>query len=374
MISYSALTNYGKVTLPSAEGWGTSMNILKDPNRGIFTRRKNKVGETSFITDDIDAAGDRASEAIRVFARGTNPSVSVMYNNIGTAGGQAAGGLSAKSSLRDQRQIGLDQHGLPKMTNVAGAHARNTSTMASLPYKIMNGGAFRPPILTQSQRLPLSRQARAPTNAFTGKGFADFSKKLRIPASSLKTREVKDALRKIRVPSTICKKRLSELRAPQDLHHKIREAMLMQGKTAETNKSDSKHFKAADVHVDMKKFVRKDCRKATNVGYTKASRFTKRNASSRTRELLRNVPSSTWAGVTMSKTFAPRETTYRLKNTLAKGGFEGKASKPLEAATVARSVECSRANIAEAAKLLPLSAATFARSACLPNSNISILA
>ena len=28
-ISYSGLTNYGKVTLPSAESWGTNMNILR---------------------------------------------------------------------------------------------------------------------------------------------------------------------------------------------------------------------------------------------------------------------------------------------------------------------------------------------------------
>ena len=57
------------------------MNILKDPPKSLMTRRRNKVGQTASITEDIDAAGDRAAEAIPVFARGTNPSVSVM--NLG---------------------------------------------------------------------------------------------------------------------------------------------------------------------------------------------------------------------------------------------------------------------------------------------------
>ena len=53
-ISYSGLTNYGKATLPSAESWGTNMNILRDPPKSITTRRIDKVGQTSEITTMID--------------------------------------------------------------------------------------------------------------------------------------------------------------------------------------------------------------------------------------------------------------------------------------------------------------------------------
>ena len=109
-ISYSGLTNYGKVSLPSVEDWGTNMNILRDPPKSIMTRRKDKIGETSSLTEMIDDSSDRACEAIRVYARGTNPSVSVMYNNngINSGGGIVAGG----------------------------------QVQAKLPYRIMNGGAL----------------------------------------------------------------------------------------------------------------------------------------------------------------------------------------------------------------------------------------
>ena len=30
MLSYSAITNSGKVTLPSVDSWGTNMNIIKE--------------------------------------------------------------------------------------------------------------------------------------------------------------------------------------------------------------------------------------------------------------------------------------------------------------------------------------------------------
>ena len=46
----SALTTYAKCTLPSVEGWGTNMNIVRDPPKSIHTRRKDKVGDTSEIT------------------------------------------------------------------------------------------------------------------------------------------------------------------------------------------------------------------------------------------------------------------------------------------------------------------------------------
>ena len=87
-ISYSGLTNYGKATLPSAESWGTNMNILRDPPKSITTRRIDKVGQTSEITSMIDDSENRACEAINVYARGVNPMVSVSYDNTGNNGGQ----------------------------------------------------------------------------------------------------------------------------------------------------------------------------------------------------------------------------------------------------------------------------------------------
>ena len=94
-LSYSGLVNYGATTLPSVESWGTNMNILRDPPKSIHTRRIDKVGETSSITEMIDASGDRAAEAILVYPRGVNPMVGVSYGNNG--GGGQTGSLTGLS-------------------------------------------------------------------------------------------------------------------------------------------------------------------------------------------------------------------------------------------------------------------------------------
>jgi hypothetical protein len=168
-LSYSGLTNYGRVTLPSVETWGTNMNILRDPPKSVMTRRINKVGETSSITQMIDDSSNRACEAIQVYARGLNPCVSVSYNNYGNnGGGGQAGNLT-----------GL---GAP----IAGA-----GRQAKLPYTIMKDGAFRPPVRTQEDLLPLSRLPRVWTSAFSKPGFADFSRKARACATAVETNEVK---------------------------------------------------------------------------------------------------------------------------------------------------------------------------------------
>jgi hypothetical protein len=156
-ISYSGLTNYGKATLPSVVGGLGSQNILRDPPRSIHTRRRDKVGETSSITEMIDQSGNRACEAISTYARGINPCVSVSYNNFGNNGGQNSGSLVGSGG-----------------------------TMASLPYKIMRNGAFRPPIIRAEQLMPLSRQPRVNTSAFTKPGFADFTKKMVCPGGKLR--------------------------------------------------------------------------------------------------------------------------------------------------------------------------------------------
>jgi hypothetical protein len=162
-LSYSALTNHGKVTLPSVETWGTNMNILRDPPKSIYTRKIDKVGDKSDITAMIDDSGDRSSEAIMVYARGVNPSVSVSYSNVGNNGGQGQAG------------------------KISGL---NNTTSAKLPYPIMRDGVFRPPVLRQEQLLPLSRQPRVWTSQFSQPGFTDFSKRVKNCGTAEETKEV----------------------------------------------------------------------------------------------------------------------------------------------------------------------------------------
>ena len=96
------------------------MNILKDPPKGIHTRRIDKVGDTQQILLQIDESGSRANEYINVYARNTNPMVGVSYNNYGNS--QSSG-----------------------------------NKQASLPYKVEN---VRPPILSPYDLQPLSRLPR----------------------------------------------------------------------------------------------------------------------------------------------------------------------------------------------------------------------
>jgi len=168
-LSYSGLTNHGKITLPSVESWSTNFNILKDPPRGIHTRRIDKVGETSEITTMIDESGSRISginDSILVYARGVNPMVAVSYDNYGNNSGAKKGNRASAGMTYGQN------HG---------------NTNASLPYKVMNKGAFRPPIRDQRDLLPLSRLPRVWTSSFSQPGFTDFSKKAMCPTPDFDT-------------------------------------------------------------------------------------------------------------------------------------------------------------------------------------------
>ena len=177
--SYSGITNYGKSTLPSVESWGTNMNILRDPHKSITTRRIDKVGDTTSINQSIDDSGDRNCEAISTYARGVNPMVSVSYNNYGNNGGQNSGGF----------------------TSVPGGRANAYSSRT-----IMKDGEFRPPIMRPEELMPLSRQPRGLTSAFTQPGFADFSKKIRTCGSAEQTKEVKNkVLRSFVRPTAVYK-------------------------------------------------------------------------------------------------------------------------------------------------------------------------
>ena len=153
-ISYDMVKPSRKVTYPSVEDWGTNMNILRDPPKSIHTRRINKVTETQEIELMQDASGDRISEMIMVYPRGVNPMVDVQYSNYGTSGGQSrqADGLSSVNSF------------------LSGNPAPGTK----LPYRTMNEGAFRPPIFMDFNTVPLSRQSRPWTYAFSNPGMPNF--------------------------------------------------------------------------------------------------------------------------------------------------------------------------------------------------------
>ncbi len=146
-LSYSGITSYGKVSLPSVDSWGTNNNILKDPPKSITTRRIDKVSENSFIVAEIDGSSDRAAEAILAYPRGINPMVGVSYtdNNGGVGRGQAL--------LYGQRY-------------------------GKLPYRVADHGAFRAPILRPFDLYPLSRLPRNVTKIDPIVSRPDFSKKI----------------------------------------------------------------------------------------------------------------------------------------------------------------------------------------------------
>tara|TARA_A100001011_G_C14319993_1_gene850053 strand:+ start:4441 stop:5718 length:1278 start_codon:yes stop_codon:yes gene_type:complete len=203
-LSYSGLVNYGTLTLPSVESWGTNMNILRDPPKSIMTRRIDKVGDTSSLTEEIDESGDRIAECISVYARGTNPMVSVEYQNRGNNGGQLSFSDSAFNNIR------------------------TGSTQSKLPYGIIQGGAFRPPIKTQEQLFPLSRQPRTWTSMQSLPGYADFSKKMLCPGTVEQTKEVKNNLLKVLTIPTFYKHRNSLAQKPYNTKFNIQDNIKIQ--------------------------------------------------------------------------------------------------------------------------------------------------
>ena len=137
-------------TLPSVENWYTNTNILKLPPKAVFTRRKDKVGDDLQITGWIDDSGDRICEGISKYSRGINPMVSVSYSNYNAGTNGAPLTYSSK-------------------------------TEAKLPYKAMDNGAFRPPILTQEDLLPLSRLPRNRVSVLANPEFPNYLKKIENP-------------------------------------------------------------------------------------------------------------------------------------------------------------------------------------------------
>lgn len=134
-ISFSALRESKNLTLPSVQGWGGNLNIMKDPPKGIFTKKKIRVGDDNTILDQQKASGDRVAENVMVYARGVNPFVEVDMGNNGTQGGR----LTAISKVQ------------PK-----------------LPHRI-GDGAFRPSVdmFMQYNTHPLSRLPRRAVHVTT---------------------------------------------------------------------------------------------------------------------------------------------------------------------------------------------------------------
>lgn len=160
MISYSGLTSYGKSTLPSVEVWNGNFNIIKDPPSSIHTRRIIKVGENNDLLNWNDDSGSRINEMINVYARGNNPMVTVQYSNHGNTGSGVMGSAGGTTT--------------PNMNNLF-----TSGGGGKLPYRIMDGGSFRPPILRQEDLLPLSRLPRSCTNMTSKRCKVDQTKRIK---------------------------------------------------------------------------------------------------------------------------------------------------------------------------------------------------
>lgn len=174
-ISYHGIVGSRKVTLPSVDSWGTNKNIIRDPPKSIHTRRRDKVNEGGDLNEMFYHSGDRFADTINVYARGVNPSVSVEYSNSGVKSGNNAVGLAGV---------------------VAGGNAK-------MPYRILDYGAFRPPMLTQEQLLPLSRLPRNVTSAKTNRETIDYAKTISCAREKTKFREVNPEIIHVETNPTI---------------------------------------------------------------------------------------------------------------------------------------------------------------------------
>jgi len=344
------------------------MNILRDPPKSVMTRRIDKVGETSSITEMIDQSGNRACEAISLYARGVNPMVSVSYGNAGNNGGQRAGNACGTAS-------------------VGGA-----GRQAYLPYRIARDGAFRPPVIRQEQLLPLSRQPRTNTQAFTKRGFVDFSKSTL--CSNEKNRCVKKTPIHIKVRPTATYRIDQPLSEPGEVKYMIKDATAydthagVTGKrvryqptqTADTSTLHSERYLQNPLHADVQAKKSQNIqitpiedvmdvdirvKDAINVQYTAPkSGYTKNDRNHKNLELQRRVLAATMAtnkqrniyvrpqvehqaeqkrnrpmarGATnhgvagrqsMESMHALNNREYRLAPKISAGGFDGRATVP----------------------------------------------
>ena len=310
-ISYSGLVSHGKVTFPSVESWGNSMNILKDPPKSIHTRRKNKVGSTSSITEEIDAATDRACEAIRVYARGTNPAVSVMYRTQGAGPQGGIGGAAAGVGTSDTNR------GAPSVY----------TTQASLPFKIMNGGAFRPPVLTQRELLPLSRQPREQTGAYTRAGFADWTKKLTTCGTASDYRQVKDVMQTYDVTAPKACKRGRGMEAPYEIKYSVKDNLAAE---AYTNKMDKRAEITNRSVMDTDRFMLAECLRMDVQSAKRDVHTHKPGVVNNLKNRPKNIPNFAWErGAAPKKDYSARQVNATLGAYTKRGSFDGRAAKPM---------------------------------------------
>lgn len=176
--SYSAITNYGKVSLPSTEGALGQLHITRDPPKSIHTRRIDKVGSNNDVINMIQDSGDRICESISKYARGVDPMVSVSYSNYGNNGGQ---GSSLNAPIQQKQAF---------LPNALGS---------------LGGFQFIPPVLRQENLLPLSRLPRLYTQTNTNPEFIDFSKKLQCPLNAVNGREIKTSMNMTVKPNKVLK-------------------------------------------------------------------------------------------------------------------------------------------------------------------------
>lgn len=177
MLSFSSLRSHPKVTLPSVDnGWLINSSIVKDPPKSIHTRRIDKVGSTQMYTDMIEDNGSRICGEIMKFPRGVNPAAEYTEPIPNTNSGNGHGygyNAGATSTIRD------NSGNPPTLRSDPGYKFRSQYGRGSGGYLarriMMYGGAFRPPILTQEQLLPLSRQPRVRTSCVTHPEKIDYS-------------------------------------------------------------------------------------------------------------------------------------------------------------------------------------------------------
>lgn len=183
-ISYHGIIgNKAKTTMGSAEGWYKNKNILRDPPKSITTRRVDKVNQDGSLNAMMYHTGDRIAENINVFARGVNPMVSVEYSNHASTMRSVGGGAD--------KGLGAFGNGAP----------------GKLPYRIIDAGAFRPPMLRQEQLLPLSRQPRNITHVITNKEFIDYTKTVTCQSEKCPSsyRQIKEGFKSHIEPTKTCK-------------------------------------------------------------------------------------------------------------------------------------------------------------------------
>lgn len=169
MLSYSSLRSHAKVTLPSVDnGWLNNNNIIKDPPKSITTRRIDKVGSTQLVTDMVEDNGTRICGNILKFPRGVNPAAEYIeplpFNGIGPA-----------STIRDNSNNPLTLRSDPGYS-FRSQFGRGSGGFLSRRI-MMYDGAFRPPIYTQEQLLPLSRQPRVRTSCVTHPEMISYSER-----------------------------------------------------------------------------------------------------------------------------------------------------------------------------------------------------